>query len=266
MSPAKPPTPTTFPPLPARFIGALGLSQKAHANIKSLDLAAVRAGPGVVAVLTAADIPGKNDCGPIIADDPILAAGLVQSIGQPIFAVIAESHDLARRAAKKAEIDYQELPAVLTPEEAKRQGSFVVPPMHLVRGDPAAKLAAAPHHLKKELRVGGQEQFYLEGQISYAIPKEGNSLLVHCSDPAPVRDAASGREGVEPRLQPGDRGDPAHGRRFRRQGIAIRNVRLHCRGRRAKTRSTGQASPRSRRRLHGHRQTPLFPLRLRRRL
>ena len=174
-----------IPELAGTLHCALGLSQKAHANITSLDLDGVRAAPGVVAVLTAADIPGKNDCGPIIADDPILADGLVQSIGQPLFAVIAESYEQARRAAKKAEIDYEELPAVLSPEEAKRQGSFVVPPMHLSRGQPEARLAAAPHRLKKELRVGGQEQFYLEGQISYAIPKEGNGLLVHCSTQHP---------------------------------------------------------------------------------
>ncbi len=174
-----------IPELAGTLFCALGLSQKAHATIRSMDLDAVRAATGVVAVLTADDIPGKNDCGPIVADDPILADGLVQCIGQPIFAVIADSYDQARRAARMGKIDYEELPAVLTPEEAKRQGSFVVPPMHLVRGEPAARLAAAPHRLKKELRVGGQEQFYLEGQISYAVPKEQDGMLVYCSTQHP---------------------------------------------------------------------------------
>ncbi len=174
-----------IPELAGTLFAALGLSRKAHARIRSIDLDAVRAAPGVVAVLTAADIPGKNDCGPIIADDPILAEGLVQCIGQPIFAVIAETYLQARRAAQKAEIDYEELPAVLTPEEAKRQGSFVVPPMQLVRGDPSARLAAAPNKLRGELRVGGQEQFYLEGQISYAVPKEQDGMLVYCSTQHP---------------------------------------------------------------------------------
>ncbi len=174
-----------IPEIAGTLFCALGLSQKAHAKIKSMDLDAVRAAPGVVAVLTASDIPGKNDCGPIIADDPILADSLVQCIGQPIFAVIADSYDQARRAARKAEIGYEELPAVLTPEEAKRLGSFVVPPMHLVRGDPGAKLAAAPHRLKQTRRVGGQEQFYLEGQISYAVPKEQDGMLVYCSTQHP---------------------------------------------------------------------------------
>ncbi len=174
-----------IPELAGTLHCALGLSQKAHARIEAMDLDAVRAASGVIAVLTASDIPGSNDCGPIIADDPILADGLVQCIGQPMFAVVAESYDQARRAARMGKVDYDELPAVLTPEEAKRQKSFVVPPMHLVRGDPAAKLAAAPHRLTRELHVGGQEQFYLEGQISYAVPKEQNGMLVYCSTQHP---------------------------------------------------------------------------------
>ncbi len=165
---------------------ALGLSRKAHARIKSIDLDGVRALPGVVAVLTAADILGENDCGPIIHDDPILADGLVQYIGQPIFAVIATSYDAARRAARAGAIEYEDLHAVLTPQEAKERKSYVLPPMHLVRGKPAEAIAAAPHRLTGELYVGGQEQFYLEGQISYAIPKEDGCLYVYCSTQHPT--------------------------------------------------------------------------------
>jgi xanthine dehydrogenase large subunit len=164
---------------------ALGLSERAHARIISLHLDAVHQAEGVVAVLTASDIPGKNDCGPIIEDDPILADGLVQCIGQPIFIVIATSLNAARLAARKAEIEYDDLPAVLTPEDAKRQGSFVVPTMRLVRGEPASKLETAPRKVKRELQIGGQEQFYLEGQVSYAIPKEQKGMLVYCSTQHP---------------------------------------------------------------------------------
>ena len=165
---------------------ALGLSRRAHARIKSIDLDPVRAMPGVVAVLTAVDIPGENDCGPIVHDDPILADGLVQYVGQPIFAVIATSYDAARRAARSGVIEYDDLSTVLTPQEAKQRQSYVIPPMHLVRGKPAEAIAAAPHHLAGELYVGGQEQFYLEGQISYAIPKEDGCLHVHCSTQHPT--------------------------------------------------------------------------------
>jgi xanthine dehydrogenase large subunit len=110
----------------------------------------------------------------------------VQYIGQPLFAVIAESYDSARRAARKAIVEYEELPAILTPQAAKLQQSFVLPPMQLKRGEPAKALAAAPRHLSGELYVGGQEQFYLEGQISYAVPKEGNGMHVWCSTQHPT--------------------------------------------------------------------------------
>ena len=164
---------------------ALGLSGKAHARILGIDFADVLASRGVRAVLTAQDIPGTNDCGPIIHDDPILADGLVQYIGQPIFVVIADSHDLARRAAKKAKVSYEELPAILTPQAARAAGSYVLPPMRLARGDAEAAFERAPHRVKGELYVGGQEQFYLEGQISYAIPQENDGMLVLCSTQHP---------------------------------------------------------------------------------
>ena len=175
-----------IPELAGTLHCALGLSSHAHARLQKLDLAAVKAAPGVVAVLTAADIPGTNDCGPILHDDPILADGIVQFVGQPVFAVIAESYEAARRAARLATIEYQDLPAVLTPQQARQQQSYVVPPMHLARGNPAERLAAAPHRLQGELSVGGQEQFYLEGQISYAVPKEDRCLQVFCSTQHPT--------------------------------------------------------------------------------
>ena len=164
---------------------ALGLSARAHAHVKSIDLDPVRASRGVVAVLTARDIPGLNDCGPIIHDDPILADGLVQYLGQPIYIVIADSHDNARRAARLAVVDYDDLPAILTPQAARAAGSYVLPPMRLARGDAAQAFARAPHTVKGELYVGGQEQFYLEGQIAYAIPGEDRGMHVYCSTQHP---------------------------------------------------------------------------------
>jgi xanthine dehydrogenase large subunit len=165
---------------------ALGLSEKAHAKIVSVDFGAVRETKGLVAVLTAVDIPGANDCGPIIHDDPIFADGLVQYVGQPMFAVIADSQDAARRAARKAKVVYEALPPVLTPQEAKRLESYVLPPMKVKRGDADKAMAAAPKRLRGEFYVGGQEQFYLEGQISYAVPKEDGCLHVYCSTQHPT--------------------------------------------------------------------------------
>ena len=164
---------------------ALGLSARAHAHVKGIDLAPVRASRGVVAVLTATDIPGLNDCGPIVHDDPILADGLVQYVGQPIFIVVADSHDNARRAARLAVVDYDDLPAILTPQAARAAASYVLPPMRQARGDAAQAFVSAPHVVKGELHVGGQEQFYLEGQIAYAIPGEDRGMHVYCSTQHP---------------------------------------------------------------------------------
>ena len=175
-----------IPELAGTLHAALGMSEKAHATLVSMDFSDVLASSGVVAVLTAEDILGTNDCGPIIHDDPILAEGVVQYIGQPIFVVVAESQLLARRAATQAKVEYADLPAMLTPQDAREKQSSVVPEMRLVRGGPAAKLAAAPHRTSGTFEVGGQEQFYLEGQISYAIPKEDKQLLVHCSTQHPT--------------------------------------------------------------------------------
>ena len=165
---------------------ALGLSARAHAKIKSIDLTAVRQMAGVVDVLTAADIPGENDCGPILHDDPILADTLVQYIGQPIFVVVAQSYDQARRASRMAQIDYEDLPAVLTPQQASEQNSYVIPPMQCVSGEPQAKLDDSPRRMQGEFYIGGQEQFYLEGQVSYAIPKEDDCIYLYCSTQHPT--------------------------------------------------------------------------------
>jgi xanthine dehydrogenase large subunit len=178
-----------IPELQQTLHAALGLSRHAHARIVSLDLDAVRAAPGVVAVLTAEDIPGENNCGPVLHDDPILAESEVLFLGQPVFIVVAESHELARRAASLAKSDdvvrYEPLEAVLTPAEAKAKKQFVLPPLHLTRGAPAEKIAAAPHRIAGTFEVGGQEQFYLEGQIAYAVPKEMDGMLVYSSTQHP---------------------------------------------------------------------------------
>ena len=164
---------------------ALGLSAHAHARIVAMDLAAVLAAPGVLGVLVAADIPGRNDCGPIVHDDPILAADTVHFVGQPMFAVIASDREAARRAARLARIDYEALPARLDPVEAARAGELVLPPMRLLRGDVDAALAAAPHRIEGQWQVGGQEHFYLEGQVALAQPREDGCMQLWCSTQHP---------------------------------------------------------------------------------
>jgi len=176
-----------LPELAGTLHAALGLSPVAHGRLLGFDRARIAALPGVVDVLVAADFPGANDCGPVLHDDPILADGTVRYVGQPVFAVIAETRDLARRAAALANeaLTIEPLAPLLTPLEAHAAESYVLPPMHLVRGDARTAIDAAPHRLAGTLDIGGQEQFYLEGQISYAVPREDRGMLVHCSTQHP---------------------------------------------------------------------------------
>jgi xanthine dehydrogenase large subunit len=175
-----------LPELAGTLHAALGLSNVAHGRIRSMDLSAVLSAPGVRAVILAADIPGINDCGPVKHDDPILADGMVMFHGQPLFAVAADSHDQARRAARLAKVDIEVLPAILSAEAAAEAESWVLPPVEVSRGDAEAALAAAPHRLLGEVKLGGQEHFYLEGQIACAIPKDDNTMHVLTSTQHPT--------------------------------------------------------------------------------
>ncbi len=164
---------------------AVGMSAQPHARLKHIDLEAVLATDGVVDVCTADDIAGENNFGGIVHDDPILAPGEVQYVGQAVFSVAASSVDAARRAARKANIDYESLEAILDPREAVEKGSFVLPSETIERGDPDAALASAPHRLRRQTGTGGQDQFYLEGHVSMALPQEDGGMLVYSSTQHP---------------------------------------------------------------------------------
>ena len=164
---------------------AIGVSACAHGQLLRLGLDRVRTAPGVVAVLTAADIPGINDIGPIQRDDPILAADIVQFAGQPVFAVAADSVNAARRAAQWADMEISPLPPILTIDGALAAQSYVLPPVHVTRGDPAGAIATAPHRLRGAFACGGQDHFYLEGQVSLAIPREQGGMHVFVSTQHP---------------------------------------------------------------------------------
>ncbi len=124
-----------LPEPPGLLHAAFGLSERPHARIKSLDLGPVRAAAGVLAVIAAGDVPGENNCAPVMHDDPIFADGLVEYVGQSIFAVAAQSVEQARRAAHLAVIDYKDLPAILTIKAAMAAKSFVLPAYKMKRGD-----------------------------------------------------------------------------------------------------------------------------------
>jgi xanthine dehydrogenase large subunit len=173
-------------PLPADTLhGAFGMSSIAHGRVLRLDLAPVKAAPGVIAVFAAPDVPGENNYGSAVHDDPIFAPGLVQHVGQPLFAVAAASYQQARRAALLAQVEYAALPAILDIRAALAADSHVLPTNRLLRGRPHEVLAQAPHRLSGSLGVGGQDHFYLEGQIAAAIPQDDGGMLVHSSTQHP---------------------------------------------------------------------------------
>ncbi|MBI1198022.1 MAG: xanthine dehydrogenase molybdopterin binding subunit [Phenylobacterium sp.] len=164
---------------------AVGQSQRAHARVVRLDLAAVRAAPGVVAVLTPSDVPGKNDISPFAGDDPMFAEGVVSFVGQPLFAVVGETLPKARAAAALAVVEYEDLTALTTIAAARGADASIEPLQTMTLGDARAAIAAAPHSVEGRLGVGGQEHFYLEGQVALVVPGEGGDLHVWTSTQHP---------------------------------------------------------------------------------
>ena len=165
----------------------LGVSDVAHANIKGMDLTAVKEMPGVVGVLTAKDIPGVNDISPTGQnDEPVFPTDKVQFYGQPLFAVIATTRDIARRAAKLAVMSYDKLPHALDPIAAQDAGyPYVTAPLKLERGNVLLAKMSTQNQIQGRMIVGGQDHMYLEGQIAFAIPGEDDDLIVHCSTQHP---------------------------------------------------------------------------------
>ena len=164
----------------------VGQSARAHARVTRLDLSAVRAAPGVVCVLTSADVPGRNDIGPVQNDEPLLPEGVVRFVGQPLFCVAAETLPKARAAAALAVVDYEDLEPLLTIEAAQAANSLIEDSQTMRLGDATAALAAAPHALSGRLAIGGQDHFYLEGQVALVIPGEDGDLHVWSSTQNPT--------------------------------------------------------------------------------
>jgi xanthine dehydrogenase large subunit len=176
-----------IPELRGTLYAALILSPVAHGELigEGIDRAAILAQHGVVGVFTAKDIPGENNCGPIIHDDPFLAAGKVEFVGQAVAVVVARDMLYAREVAKRAKVLVKELPALLTIEEALEAKSFIMPAKGITRGKPAEAIEKAPRKITGSTYCGQQEQFYLEGQITYAVPREDDQLTLYVSTQHP---------------------------------------------------------------------------------
>jgi xanthine dehydrogenase large subunit len=188
---------------PAGLLHAyLALSQRAHAEIASMDLEAVRGAPGVVGIVTHDDITGENRVEQLEVqlekrpqndistvhkhDEPVFATTHVVYWGQPLFAVLAETREAARRAAHLARVEYRDLPHITDVDQARAAGgTLVIEPLKLERGDVEAGLAAAPRRLSGSMLIGGQEHFYLEGQVAVAIPGEDEDITIWSSTQHP---------------------------------------------------------------------------------
>ena len=176
-----------MPELAGTLYAALIMSPVAHGELigDGIDREAILKEHGVVAVYTAKDIPGENNCGPIVHDDPFLAVGKVEFLGQAVAVVVAREMLYAREAAHKAKVLVKELPPILTIDEAMAAQSFVMPPKGITRGNASEAIAKAPRKVKGSTETGQQEQFYMEGQITYAVPREDGQLTLYSSTQHP---------------------------------------------------------------------------------
>ena len=165
---------------------APGLSPIAKGKIKSVDLDAVKNAPGVVLVLSASDIPGKNDCSPGFGGDPIFAQEEIRFHGQVIFAVVAKTRDEARRATRLAKIEIEAQPPNVYVEDGIKSGETVLDDYTFIRGDAPERIKKAQNKITGRVTVGGQEHFYLESQISFAVPGENRTMKVYCSTQHPT--------------------------------------------------------------------------------
>uniref|UniRef100_A0A8D2ZCK4 Xanthine dehydrogenase/oxidase n=1 Tax=Scophthalmus maximus TaxID=52904 RepID=A0A8D2ZCK4_SCOMX len=150
---------------------SLVTSSKAHARIISIDTSAAERSPGVVCFLFADDIPGSNATGVIQYDETVLADRQVTCVGHIIGAVVADTQIHAQRAAKVVKVEYEELQPLVTIQEAIAAQSFYQPIRTLQKGDLEAGFKHADHILEGEIHIGGQEHFYLETNVTLAVPR-----------------------------------------------------------------------------------------------
>jgi xanthine dehydrogenase large subunit len=162
------------------------LSDVAHADQLQIDITPCYAIPGVVKVITAADVPGDGDIAPLTSGDPLLAQDTIEYYGQVLLVVAATTPEAARLAAAAAVISYRPLAAVLSVKQALAEQYWVEEPHQHKRGDSAAALVQAPYRLQGELEIGGQEHFYLETQIASAMPGEDGAVLIYSSTQHPT--------------------------------------------------------------------------------
>ena len=168
-----------------QLVGKVVYSPHAHARIQSFDLAAAQTVPGVCAVLSARDIPGANQMGPVVHDEPCLADGEVTFAGQAVFLIAADTDEQCRQAEQLIQIAYDPLPAILSIDDAIAEKTLLGVQRTMVRGSVEAALKTAPHVFRGELRTGAQEHWYLESQVALCVPGERHEMTVYASSQNP---------------------------------------------------------------------------------
>lgn len=162
------------------------LSNVPRGTLRGVDATEALGMEGVRGVVLARDIPGDPILATFVHDEPIFALDTVEFVGQVVGVVVADTVMQARRAARKVRLDIAPLPAILDVREALAARSFVLDPVTVRRGEPEQRIAEAPHRISGSLEVGGQEHFYLEGQVAYALPLEQDQWWVHSSTQHPA--------------------------------------------------------------------------------
>ena len=161
------------------------MSPMANARLLSMDLEATLSAPGVAGVVTAQDIPGDPLLATFVHDEPIFAGPQLMHVGQVMGLVVGHSHTQARHAARQMRLQAEQSPPLLHARAALKAGSFVLPQVKVQRGDVRLAMSRAPHRLQGSLEIGGQEHFYLESQIAYAVPQDNGHWLIHSSTQHP---------------------------------------------------------------------------------
>ncbi len=174
-----------FPAPAGMLVAQIVPSMLAHAKVRRLDTAAALKIPGVVTVLTARDIPGENNVGPVVHDEELLASDEVCFLGQAVAVVVGESYEACRAGVAAVKVELDPLPAIVSLDEAIAKGSWLAEEHRMQRGDAAAALATADIRFQGEVRTGGQDHFYLETQVTLAVPEENSALKLYTSTQHP---------------------------------------------------------------------------------
>ena len=167
------------------LVGRVVYSPRAHARILSFDLSKAQRAPGVEAVLSFKDIPGHNQMGPVVKDEPCLGEKEVTFVGQAMFLIAARTDAQCRAAEKLIDVKYKSLDSILTIEDAIRKNNLLGSPRSMSRGDAESAIAGSSHVIKGELRTGAAEHWYLESQAALCVPGEGTEITVYSSSQSP---------------------------------------------------------------------------------